>query len=152
MINAAAITRLSHLVSDAVSQGADILLGGAQPDQDSLFFSPTVLSKMTPQMDAYKTEIFGPVACLYEFETETEVLALANDTNAGLSAYVFTEDLGRLLRFSEGLEAGVVGANSANIFSNDLPFGGIKESGLGKEHGINCLEEFVETKSICIGL
>ena len=80
------------------------------------------------------------------------MLELANDTNAGLSAYVFTGDLARLLRFSEGLEAGVVGANSANIFSNDLPFGGSKESGLGKEHGINCLEEFIETKSICIGL
>lgn len=152
MINAAANARLRHLVSDAVDHGAEILVGGAQTDADSWFFPPTVLANMTPQMDAYKTEIFGPVACLYEFETETEVLKLANDTNAGLSAYVFTGDLSRLLRFSEALEAGVVGANSANIFSNDLPFGGSKESGLGKEHGINCLEEFVETKSICIGL
>ncbi len=152
MINSAAITRLRQLVSEAVGRGAEILVGGGQTDGDSLFFRPTVLANMTPQMDAYKTEIFGPIACLYDFETETEALELANDTNAGLSAYVFTGDLSRLLRFSEGLEAGVVGANSANIFSNDLPFGGSKESGLGKEHGINCLEEFVETKSICIGL
>jgi len=152
MINAGAVTRLRRLVSDAVGHGAKVLVGGAQTVEDSLFFQPTVLVNMTPKMEAYRTEIFGPVACLYGFETETEVLELANDTAAGLSAYVFTGDLSRLLQMCENLEAGVVGANSANIFSNDLPFGGSKESGLGKEHGINCLEEFVETKSICLGL
>jgi succinate-semialdehyde dehydrogenase/glutarate-semialdehyde dehydrogenase len=107
---------------------------------------------MTTDMPAYRTEIFGPVACLYAFETEDEVLGLANNTQAGLSAYVYSRDLGRLVRFAEALEAGVVGANSANIFSNDLPFGGIKQSGLGREHGMQCLEEYVETKSICMGL
>ena len=103
-------------------------------------------------MSAYDSEIFGPVACLYEFEGEEEALQYANDTQSGLSAYVFSGDHGRLLRFREALEAGVVGANSTNIFSNDLPFGGIKQSGLGREHGIDCLEEFVETKSICMGI
>ncbi len=91
------------------------------------------------------------MACLYPFDSEDEVLALANETEAGLSAYVYTGDAERLARCSSALEAGVVGANSANIFANDLPFGGIKQSGLGREHGPDCLDEYVETKSICLG-
>ena len=152
MINRAAIDRLNHLVASATAMGAELLTGGAQDDDSTLFFKPTVLADMSPDMPAYQTEIFGPVACLYEFENEAEALQLANDTAAGLSAYVYTRDQARLLRFSEALEAGVVGANSANIFSNDLPFGGIKQSGIGREHGMECLDEFVETKSICMGL
>jgi acyl-CoA reductase-like NAD-dependent aldehyde dehydrogenase len=103
-------------------------------------------------MAAYRTKIFGPIACLYKFDSEDEVIDMANDTDAGLSAYVFTRNQERLLRCAEALEAGVVGANSSNIFSNDLPFGGMKQSGLGKEHGLQSLDEFVETKSICLGL
>jgi succinate-semialdehyde dehydrogenase/glutarate-semialdehyde dehydrogenase len=152
MINRAAIVRLNNLVDDAEKMGATLLVGGGQDDDDTLFFRPTVLAGMTPGMAAFQTEIFGPVACLYEFETEDEALTLANNTQAGLSAYVYTRDADRLLRFSEALEAGVVGANSSNIFSNDLPFGGIKQSGIGREHGMQCLEEYVETKSICMGL
>lgn len=152
MINRAAVDRLNDLVNDAEKMGARLLVGGGQDDDDTLFFRPTVLAGMTPGMAACQTEIFGPVACLYEFETEDEALTLANNTQAGLSAYVYTRDTSRLLRFSEALEAGVVGANSTNIFSNDLPFGGIKQSGLGREHGMQCLEEYVETKSICMGL
>ena len=106
---------------------------------------------MNREMAARHAELFGPVACLYEFEDEQEVLQQANDTEAGLSAYVYSEDPGRLQRFAQGLEAGVVGANSANIFANDLPFGGIKQSGIGREHGKHCLDEYVETKSICLG-
>ena len=152
MINRAAIDRLTHLVDGATKMGAEVLVGGAQEDKATLFFSPTVLVNMTVDMPAYRTEIFGPVACLYAFESEEEVLGLANDTQAGLSAYVYSRDPGRLARAAEALEAGVVGANSANLFSNDLPFGGIKQSGLGREHGMQCLEEYVETKSICMGL
>lgn len=151
MINPAAIERLSHLVNSAVSMGATVLTGGAPLDDGSLFFAPTVLRDMTPDMPAYRTEIFGPVACLYPFDSEDEVLALANGTEAGLSAYVYTTDAERLARCSAALEAGVVGANSASIFANDLPFGGIKQSGLGREHGLDCLDEYVETKSICLG-
>ena len=152
MINRAAIDRLTHLVESATSMGARLLTGGSQTEASTLFFTPTVIADMSPDMPAYQTEIFGPVACLYEFETEEEAIALANDTQAGLSAYVYTADPLRLLRCSEALEAGVVGANSTSIFSNDLPFGGIKQSGLGREHGMQCLDEFVETKSICMGL
>jgi len=152
MINASAVDRLQNLVANASASGARILVGGDQSFDNPLFFAPAVLTNMTPEMHAYTTEIFGPIACLYDFASEAEALELANDTQAGLSAYVFTQDLARLYRFSENLEAGVIGANSANIFSNDLPFGGSKESGLGREHGIDCLGEFTETKSICIGL
>jgi len=152
MINQAAIDRLNNLVDSATTLGAKVLTGGAQPDESTLFFTPTVLSEMTPDMPAYRTEIFGPIACLYKFDGDDEVLDLANDTQAGLSAYIFTRDQGRLAHFIDALEAGVVGANSASIFSNDLPFGGIKQSGIGKEHGKQCLEEFVETKSVCLGL
>jgi len=152
MINQAAIDRLNNLVDSATALGAKVLTGGAQADESMLYFTPTVLSEMTPDMPAYRTEIFGPIACLYKFDDDQEVLNMANDTQAGLSAYVFTRNQGRLAHFIDALEAGVVGANSANIFSNDLPFGGIKQSGIGKEHGMQCLEEFVETKSVCLGL
>lgn len=152
MINRAAIDRLNNVLSDATAKGAKIVAGGFPVDDKNLFFSPTVLTGMTPDMIAYGTEIFGPVACLYEFENEREALSMANETQAGLSAYVYTSDAKRLIRFSESLEAGVVGANSSNIFSNDLPFGGVKQSGLGREHGLDCLDEFVEIKSICMGL
>ncbi|MBT8077209.1 MAG: NAD-dependent succinate-semialdehyde dehydrogenase [Gammaproteobacteria bacterium] len=152
MINRAAIGRLERLIDDSMSKGATILNGGTRRDDESLFFLPTVLSNMQPTMAAYTTEIFGPVACLYRFEREDDVLQKANDTQAGLAAYVFSGNPRRLLRFSEALEAGVIGANSTNIFSNDLPFGGIKQSGLGREHGLHCLDEYVETKSVCLGL
>jgi succinate-semialdehyde dehydrogenase/glutarate-semialdehyde dehydrogenase len=152
MINHAAIDRLNSLIENATESGAQLLIGGKQDDASSLFFQPTVLAKMTPDMAAYQAEIFGPVACLYPFDSEEQALQMANDTQAGLSAYVYSSDQDRLLRFSEALEAGVVGANSSNIFSNDLPFGGVKQSGLGKEHGLQGLDEFVETKSICMGL
>lgn len=152
MINRVAIERLSYLVASAVELGAEILTGGGQDDPETLYFQPTVLAKMSIEMPAYRREIFGPVACLYEFDGEDQALRLANDTHAGLSAYVFTKNPQRLQRCIEALEAGVIGANSANIFSNDLPFGGIKQSGIGKEHGMQSLDEFVETKSICLGL
>ena len=151
MINRSAVHRLERLVDDAVSNGATLLTGGKRRDDASLFFEPTVLKEMQPTMQAYSTEIFGPVACLYRFERDADALRMANDTQAGLAAYVFTGDARRLMQFSEAIEAGVVGANSSNIFSNDLPFGGIKQSGLGREHGLHCLDEYVETKSVCLG-
>ena len=151
MINRSAIERLQQVVASSTEMGATLLAGGKQQDGKTLFFPATVLAGMTTDMPAWQTEIFGPVACLYAFETEAEALQLANDTEAGLAAYVYTGDARRLARFCEGLEAGVIGANSTMIFSNDLPFGGIKQSGLGREHGFECLDEYLETKSICLG-
>ena len=149
MINRAAIERLSRLVATATSMGAELLTGGGQDDTSTLFFQPTVLAAMTPDMPAYDAEIFGPIACLYEFSDEAEALQMANATQAGLAAYVYSSDARRLERCALALEAGVVGVNSAHIFANDLPFGGIKQSGLGREHGLDCLDEYVEIKSIC---
>jgi succinate-semialdehyde dehydrogenase/glutarate-semialdehyde dehydrogenase len=151
MINQAAIDRLAAIIKSSQALGAKLLSGGGQDDASTLYFQPTVLTDMTPEMPAWSTEIFGPVACLYRFSDEADVLQLANATPAGLSAYVYSRDAARLQRFADDLEAGVVGVNSANIFANDLPFGGIKQSGLGREHGMDCLDEYVETKSICVG-
>ena len=151
MINRSAVERLNKVVDSSIAMGAEVLAGGRQDDGASLFFEPTLLVGMTPDMPAHDIEIFGPVACLYEFENEDDVLQLANASPAGLSAYVYSDDPDRLVRCSEALETGVVGANSANIFSNDLPFGGIKQSGIGREHGMECLDEYVEVKSICLG-
>lgn len=151
LINRAAVDRLNDLLDSAQAMGAEVLAGGRQDDGSSLFFKPTVVAQMNADMPARHAEIFGPVACLYAFDNEEDVLQEANATNAGLSAYVYTNDRARLLRFANALEAGVIGANSANIFANDLPFGGIKQSGIGREHGVECLDEYVETKSICLG-
>jgi succinate-semialdehyde dehydrogenase/glutarate-semialdehyde dehydrogenase len=148
MINQAAVDRLTHVVESSVEMGGEVLVGGGQDDATTLLFQPTVVTGMTPDMPAYHTEVFGPVACLYPFDDEEQALASANDTQAGLAAYVYSRDNARLQRMCEGLEAGVVGANSTGIFSNDVPFGGIKQSGLGREHGTEGLAEFVETKSI----
>ena len=126
------------------------MTGGLQSDNSTLFYKPTVLSNMSVNMDAYKNEIFGPVACIYSFSDESQAIKMSNNTQAGLAAYIYTKDQKRLKLFINSLEAGVVGANTANIFSNDLPFGGIKQSGLGREHGWHCLDEYLETKSICM--
>ena len=151
MINRSAIERLRIIVHDATAHGAMIAAGGQEADDDSLFFKPTVLANMSTRMRAYRTEIFGPIACLYQFDADAEALEMANDTEAGLSAYAFSTNEERLAKFGSALEAGVVGLNSANIFSNDMPFGGIKQSGIGREHGVNCLDEYLEVKSVFRG-
>ena len=149
LINMAAIERISELVADAERRGAVVCTGGRPAKPGRQFFQPTVLAGMTTDMLAYETEIFGPIACLYRFDDADDVLAMANDTPAGLSAYVYSANSARLAEFAERLEAGVIGINSSTIFANNLPFGGIKQSGIGREHGRDCLNEYVEVKSIC---
>ena len=149
MINRAAVNRLNALVDSAAAKGARVLAGGRQQHADSRFFQPTVLGDMRPSMPAHDAEIFGPIACLYRFDDESAVLQQANATEAGLSAYLYTGDKRRQEYFINELEAGVIGVNTPSIFANDLPFGGIKQSGLGREHGPDCLDEFLETKSVC---
>lgn len=153
LIHHSAKQRLQHLVDNAVAQGAQMLTPfDPRHTDDSVWFTPTVLSNMNASMAAYHAEIFGPVACLYTFDDEAEVIARANDTRAGLAAYVYSSHYPRLIRLSEQLHAGNVGANSTQLFSEDVPFGGINESGFGKEQGLKCLEEFTRTKSIALGL
>lgn len=148
LINAAAIEKVKAHVADAIARGARVLVGGEAGE--GLFFPPTVLTGVSPQALAAREETFGPVASLIRFETEAEAIAIANDTRAGLAAYVFTQDQSRSWRTSEALEYGMVGVNTGVISTETAPFGGVKESGFGREGSLLGLDDYLEVKSICI--
>jgi succinate-semialdehyde dehydrogenase/glutarate-semialdehyde dehydrogenase len=151
LINADAIKKVEGLVSDAVGKGAKVLVGGKVADAGALFYEPSVVTGVTTEMTIAHEEIFGPVASLIRFETEDEAVAMANDTPFGLAAYLFSQNIGRAWRVAEKLDAGMVGVNEG-IFSNEtVPFGGVKESGLGREGAAEGLEEYLEPKFICLG-
>ena len=131
---------------------AEVLTGGARSAElGSCFFQPTVLKGATPDMRIFSEETFGPVAPLFKFDGEEEAIALANDTPYGLAAYFYTADLGRAWRVSEALEYGMVGVNEGVISTEVAPFGGVKESGLGREGSYCGIDEFVESKYVCMG-
>ena len=151
LINSAAIAKVETLVGDAVKKGAKILTGGALDAAGPLFYRPSVVGGVTPDMEIVREEIFGPVAALVRFDTEDDAVRLANDTPFGLAAYLFSQNLSRAWRVAEKLDAGMVGVNEG-IFSNEVvPFGGVKESGLGREGAAEGLEEYLEIKYICLG-
>lgn len=151
LINAGAVKKVEALVADAKAKGATVVLGGAQAEAGPLFYQPSVLTGVTMEMALVNEEIFGPVAALIRFEDEDDAVTLANATPYGLAAYLFSRDIGRAWRVAEKLEAGIVGVNEG-IFSNEtVPFGGIKESGLGREGAAEGLDEYLETKFICLG-
>lgn len=151
LINADAIAKVETLSKDAIGKGAKVLIGGAPSSVGPLFYEPTVISGITANMEIVREEIFGPVAALMRFETEDEAIALANDTPFGLAAYLFSQNLSRAWRVAEKLDAGMIGVNDG-IFSNEVvPFGGVKESGLGREGAAEGLDEYLETKFICLG-
>jgi succinate-semialdehyde dehydrogenase/glutarate-semialdehyde dehydrogenase len=151
LINAEAIEKVKTLVGDAVKRGAKVLAGGKQDAAGPLFYRPSVVGDVTPDMSIVQEEIFGPVAALIRFETEEEAIKLANDTPFGLAAYLFSQNLSRAWRVAEKLDAGMVGVNEG-IFSNEVvPFGGVKESGLGREGAAEGLDEYLEIKYICLG-
>jgi succinate-semialdehyde dehydrogenase / glutarate-semialdehyde dehydrogenase len=151
LINSAAIAKVETLVGDAVKKGAKILSGGGLDKAGPLFYRPSVVGDVTPNMEIVREEIFGPVAALVRFDTEAEAVKLANDTPFGLAAYLFSQNLSRAWRVAEKLDAGMVGVNEG-IFSNEVvPFGGVKESGLGREGAAEGLEEYLEVKYICLG-
>ncbi len=151
LIDKPGLEKVSRHLEDAVSKGAEILIGGKQPPQGGLFFEPTVLKNVTKNMVLFREETFGPIAPLLKFEEEDEVIRLANDTNYGLAGYIYTQDINRAWLVAERLEFGMVAIN-AGIFSSELaPFGGVKESGLGREGGSEGLDEYLETKYMCIG-
>ncbi len=151
LINAAALEKVERLVADAVAQGARALCGGQRHARGGTFYQPTVLVDVTPTMALAREEIFGPVAPLYRFRDEAEAVHLANDTPYGLAAYFFSRDVGRVWRVAEALEYGIVGANEGLVSTEMAPFGGVKESGLGREGAAQGLEEFVEEKYVCLG-
>ncbi|MEQ7009905.1 NAD-dependent succinate-semialdehyde dehydrogenase [Actinopolymorpha sp. B17G11] len=148
LINAAALDKVQSLVADAVKQGASTVVGGSAVGGPGYFYQPTVLTGVPPAAQMSRTEIFGPVAPLTVFETEDEAVAAANDTEFGLIAYVYTRDLERGIRVSERLESGMVGLNRGMVSTPAAPFGGVKQSGIGREGGRLGIEEFLEVKYI----
>src|SRR5262249_21618022 len=133
LINEAAVKKAEQHIKDAVDHGAKVAAGGHRHKLGGTFFEPTVLTEVKPEMLITREETFGPVAPLYRFKTEEEAIRLANDTEFGLAAYFYARDLGRVWRVGEGLEYGMVGINSGAISTELAPFGGMKESGLGRE-------------------
>jgi len=148
LINKAAIRKVEAHVADAVAKGATILGGGKTAEQGPQYFQPTVLSDATDDMLLASEETFGPVAALFRFTNESEVIRRANDTPYGLAAYIFTKDVSRAFRVSEALESGMVGVNTGVISSAVAPFGGVKESGLGREGSHNGIDEFLEVQTL----
>lgn len=146
LINKSAVEKVEKLVRDAEAKGANIVTGGHTDKAGALFYTPTLLTGMNKDMDAFEQEIFGPVAPIYKFENEKDVIAMANDTIFGLAAYFYSNDLGQCFRVSRGLEYGMVGVNEIALTSATIPFGGYKQSGIGREGGPGSLDEFMETK------
>ncbi|MEN9849473.1 MAG: hypothetical protein RL368_2213 [Pseudomonadota bacterium] len=151
LINAAALQKVESHVQDALSKGAKLLCGGAAHALGGTFYQPTILGDVTPNMRIAREETFGPVAPLFRFHSETEAIALANDTEFGLAAYFYSRDLGRVWRVAEALEYGIVGINEGIISTEVAPFGGIKESGFGREGSKYGLDDFLEIKYLCMG-
>lgn len=146
------VEKVHRHIDDAVGKGARLLYGGKPIDRKGNFFEPSVLADMKPNMQAHDEEFFAPVTALYPFDTEAEVIEMANSSEVGLGSYICTNDIARMYRVAEQLEAGMVGVNTGNLASGELPFGGIKQSGFGLEGGKWGVEEFMVTKTIVIGV
>jgi succinate-semialdehyde dehydrogenase/glutarate-semialdehyde dehydrogenase len=151
LIDEQGLKKVETHVADALDKGAKVILGGKRHERGGLFFQPTVLTNVTPQMLVSHEETFGPVAPLIRFKTEQEVIALANDSEFGLSGYFYSRDVGRIFRVAEQMETGIVGANVGIISTEVAPFGGVKQSGLGREGSKYGMEEFLEIKYILLG-
>ena len=151
LVNEAAVEKVEALVQDACDNGAQVLTGGKRHELGRTFYEVTVLTEVTTDMEIADDEIFGPVAPLFRFHTEDEAIAEANNTPYGLASYFYAGDLGRIWRVSEGLEYGLVGVNTGLISTEIAPFGGFKESGVGREGSYQGLDEYLETKYIALG-
>ena len=151
LINVAGLEKVQEHVDDAVSKGASVTVGGHRHALGGNFFEPTVLTDVTPDMAVAREETFGPVSPLFRFRTEEEAIAMSNDTEFGLAAYFYTRDSARTWRVSQALEYGIVGINEGIISTEVAPFGGIKESGLGREGSKYGIEDYLEIKYICMG-
>ena len=151
LIDTSALAKVEEHVADAISKGAKVVLGGKRHALGGTFYEPTVLTYVTPDMKVAGEETFGPVAPLFRFETEAEAIHMANDTEFGLAAYFYTRDLARSWRVSEALEYGIVGLNTGLISTEVAPFGGVKESGMGREGSKYGLMDFTEIKYVCVG-
>jgi succinate-semialdehyde dehydrogenase/glutarate-semialdehyde dehydrogenase len=151
LIDEAALEKVETHIADATSKGARILLGGARHELGGTFFQPTILTEVTVDMAVAREETFGPVAPLFRFGTEREAIDMANDTEFGLASYFFSRDIGRVWRVAEALEYGMVGINTGLISTEVAPFGGVKESGFGREGSKYGIDEYLEVKYLCMG-
>ncbi|AIB14294.1 succinate-semialdehyde dehydrogenase (plasmid) [Azospirillum argentinense] len=152
MINGQAVEKVEELMGDALAKGAKVALGGKRHAMGGTFFEPTILTGVTTGMRVAREEIFGPVAPLFKFETEADAIRMANDTEFGLAAYFYSRDIGRVWRVAERLEYGMVGINEGILSTEVAPFGGIKQSGIGREGSKYGVEDFLEIKYLCVGL
>ena len=144
------VEKVEAFILDSTNKGGKIALGGSRHALGSTFFEPTVITDANSDMNFATNEIFGPIAAVFKFETEDEVVSAANATEFGLAAYVYTRDVGRIFRLNDSLDYGLIGFNSGLITTVEVPFGGLKESGLGSEGGSQGLQDYLETNSICI--
>src|SRR5215813_4318068 len=151
LIDDKAVAKVEEHVQDALAKGAKVLVGGKKHQLGGLFYEPTLLTEVNTKMKVTREETFGPVAPLFRFKTEEEGIAMANDTEFGLASYFYARDVGRIWRVGEGLESGMVGINTGLISNEVAPFGGVKESGIGREGSKYGIEEFVEVKYLCLG-
>lgn len=151
LIDMNAVEKVEEHISDAVDKGAKILVGGKRHSLGKTFFEPTLLANVTTEMKVTYEETFGPVAPLFSFKTEQQAIQMANDTEFGLAAYFYTQNMSRIWRVSEALEYGMVGVNAGLISTEVAPFGGVKESGLGREGSKYGMDEYLETKYVCMG-
>ena len=151
LIDTDALAKVEDLVGDAVKHGARVLAGGKRHTLGGTFYEPTILGDVTPAMRIASEEVFGPVAPLFKFETEAEAIALANNTEFGLAAYFYANDMSRVWRVAEAIQAGMVGVNTGIISTAVAPFGGVKQSGMGREGSHQGIEDYMDTKYICMG-
>ncbi|MDP6653424.1 MAG: aldehyde dehydrogenase family protein, partial [Gammaproteobacteria bacterium] len=151
LIDQAAVEKVEEHLQDAVSKGGQLLCGGQRHELGGTFFQPTLLVGATQNMKIAREETFGPLAAVFRFATEQEAVAMANDTEFGLAAYFYANDMARVWRIAEALESGMVAINTGILSNEVAPFGGVKESGLGREGSRYGLEEFLEIKYLCIG-
>jgi succinate-semialdehyde dehydrogenase/glutarate-semialdehyde dehydrogenase len=147
----AAIDKVESLLADAKSKGGKVVAGGTRHALGGTFFEPTIVTDVNTDMTIAREEIFGPVATLFRFKDEAEAVRMANDTEYGLAAYFYTRDIGRTIRVAEALEYGIVGINEGIISTEMAPFGGIKESGIGREGSKYGIEDFLEIKYVLLG-
>jgi succinate-semialdehyde dehydrogenase/glutarate-semialdehyde dehydrogenase len=151
LIDMRAVEKVEEHIGDAVKKGAKVVVGGKRHALGGSFFQPTVLTEVNTQMKVTREETFGPVAPLFRFTTDQQAIEMANDTVYGLAAYFYSRDIGRCWRVSEALEYGIVGVNEGIISTEIAPFGGVKESGIGREGSKYGIEEYLEVKYLCMG-
>jgi len=151
LINEKSVSKVERLLQDAVNKGGKVTFGVKRGEAGNLFFQPTILEDCNETMDLHEEEIFGPVSAIFKFKTEAEAIQMANNTSYGLAAYFFSENINRVWRVAEALEYGMVGINEGIISHAEAPFGGVKESGIGREGSKYGIEEYIEVKYLCLG-